>query len=201
MKTQKIIYLLMVLTIGTSLMAQQSAKEATGLIVGTKAPIFEAEDANKQIVKLDEMLKQGPLVLFFYRGQWCPYCNRHLHKLQKDLPLLHEKGINIVAVTPEKPEYIEEMANKTGASFTIIYDHNYEIAKAYGVNFQLSDKLKNRYNRMLDANLEDAHQSDTPNLPIPATYLINTDGTIIWRHFDPDYKKRASVDEILKHIP
>lgn len=178
-----------------------TAKDAKGLEVGETAPLFKSSTDQESSFELSTALEKGPVVLFFYRGVWCPYCNRHLASIQQGLPKLYEKGATVVAITPERPEFIEMMTLSTGAKFTIVYDKSYEIAKSYGVNFTPSQKQINFANKKLDADLVDVHQSEPTSLPIPATYIIDSDGKITWRHFDPNYKKRASVEEILDNLP
>lgn len=198
MKKQIITLLILVFVLGTY---AQKANEVKGLSIGTMAPLFNSPDEQEQQFSLEKALENGPVVLFFYRGVWCPFCNRHLSKIQEDLPKLIEKGVTVVAITPEKPEYIEEMTEKTHATFKIVYDKDYSIANAYGVNFKPDQNKIDLYNKRLDANFSDSHETEDPNLPIPATYIITKDGKIWWRHFDPNYKKRAGVAEILKNLP
>jgi peroxiredoxin len=140
-------------------------------------------------------------VLIFYRGQWCPICNRHLSQIQDSLKFIAEKGATVIAVSPEKPEYLEKMEKKTGSEFTLLYDEDYKIENAYDVTFTPDDKQIFMYNTMLNAKLKESHSDDSQQLPIPATYIIGTDGMIVWRQFNPDYKKRSTVAEIVKNLP
>ena len=197
MKT--IIFQLIFLTVMTNLTAQnyRKAKEAQGLEVGQQAPVFSAKDANDETFQLSEKLKTGPVVVIFYRGQWCPVCNKHLSQIQENLEEIMAEGATVVAVSPEKPEFLEQTAKKTGARFSLLFDQDYKIADAYDVTFLPGKMTRTMYNTMLRANLKEAHSDDSQRLPIPATYVINTDGKIVWRHFDPDYKKRSTVDAIV----
>ncbi len=179
----------------------RSVDEAKGLAVGTKAPLFMATDGGNQTFILASALKKGPVVLIFYRGQWCPVCNKHLSQIQDSLKFITNKGAMVVAVSPEKPEYLEKMADKTGAEFTLIFDEGYSIANSYDVTFTPKSSELIVYNTILNAKLKEAHSDDSQQLPIPATYIIGQDGTIVWRQFNPDYKKRSTVKEILKNIP
>ncbi len=183
-------------------MAQQyrSVDEAKGLAAGTKAPLFEAQDQNRSTFVLADALKKGPVVLIFYRGQWCPVCNRHLSNLQDSLELIYEKGATVIAVSPEKPEHLNKTAEKTGAKFILLYDESFRIADAYDVTFKPTDMERFAYNTMLGADLKNAHSDDSQRLPIPATYIIWKDGIIAWRQFDPNYKNRSTVADILKHL-
>jgi len=179
----------------------RSAEEARGLSVGDTATDFSATDLNLDEFQLSQALQEGPVVLVFYRGQWCPLCNRHLSALQDSLNLITEKGAQLVAVSPEKPEYGAQMADKTGASFTLLYDEGYQIAKSFDVLFRPSAATRTAYNTMLNAQLKKAHSDDSQRLPIPATFIIDKEGVIVWRQFDPNYKVRASVKDIVKHLP
>jgi thiol-disulfide isomerase/thioredoxin len=102
--------------------SERSVDEAKGLNVGAAAPMFSALDADSNIFSLDKALKNGPVVLIFYRGFWCPVCNQHLGQIQDSLLLIEEMGAKVIAVSPEKPEYLGVMEEKTGAQFTLLYD-------------------------------------------------------------------------------
>lgn len=176
------------------------AREREGLPVGAKAPFFEALNRDSTVFNLENTLQKGPVVLIFYRGFWCPVCNKHLSSIQDSLKLIEEKGANVIAISPEKPEYLDTMAQKTGAQFNLLYDEDYKIADAYKVSFRPDKATLVTYNTMLGAKLKETHSDDTQRLPIPATYIIGTDGIIKWRHFDPDYKKRSTIQSILNNI-
>jgi peroxiredoxin len=199
----KLKYIILFLLITNFAMAQQKPKnvnEAKGLAVGEKAYLFTATDQKDQTYDLKKTLKNGPVVVIFYRGQWCPLCNRHLMALQKDLQKITKKGATIVAVSPEKSEFLKKTASKTGAEFTLVYDEDYKISKAFDVAFLSEKEMLDAYNKRLNADLTNAHSDDSQQLPIPATFIINKKGKIIWRHVDPDYKKRASVDDIVNAL-
>lgn len=172
-------------------------KEAKGLETGVKAPLFKATDMNGNNFSLQDALAKGPVVLIFYRGHWCPVCNKHLGALQDSLKLMQNMGAQVVAVSPEKPELLAKTTEKTGADFTLLYDEDYRISDAFDVTFTPGGMDRTMYNTFLGANLKEAHSDDSQRLPIPATFVIGKDGKIAWRHFDPDYKKRSTVSEIL----
>ena len=179
----------------------KDASEAKGLAVGTKAPLFSTIDADSSTFKLAEALKIGPIVIIFYRGHWCPVCNKHLSQIQDSLSLIMEKGATVIAVSPEKPEYLEKMEEKTGAKFRLLYDKDYKISDAYDVTFLPDTKQIVLYNTMLNAKLKESHSEDRQRLPIPATYIIDSKGNIVWRQFDPDYKNRSTVKDIINNLP
>jgi len=180
---------------------QRNAEDAKGLQVGTVAPLFKAVDSDNQPFDLQKAFETGPVVLIFYRGQWCPICNRHLSQIQDSLKFITDKGATVIAVSPEKPEYLDKMAEKTGAKFILLYDEGYKIENAYDVTFTPDDKQIFMYNTMLNAKLKESHSDDSQQLPIPATYIIGKDGKIVWRQFNHDYKKRSTVQEIIKNLP
>jgi peroxiredoxin len=178
----------------------RTAEETMGILVGTQAPMIEAKNQNNEPYSLKDALKKGPVVLVFYRGQWCPFCNRHLSNLQDSLQMIYDNGATLIAVSPEKPELAQMMVEKTGATFNILYDKGYKIENAYGVTFTPTKGQIKKYNTFLKANLNEAHSDGSERLPVPATYIIDQNGKIIWRHFNPNYKKRATVKEILEHL-
>jgi peroxiredoxin len=179
----------------------RSADEANGLPVGVTAPNFQAIDADSVTFELTEALKTGPVVVIFYRGQWCPICNKHLGAVQDSLKLITDRGATVVAVSPQKPEYLDKMAKKSGAAFRLLYDEGYAVADAYDVTFTPGKKQLFMYNTLLNGNLKEAHSDDSQRLPIPATYIISSKGDIVWRQFDPDYHNRSTVQEILENLP
>ena len=194
------IYILVLLMNTLNAQDYKSVNEAKGLETGQKAPLFNAIDTDNKEYSLSEALESGPVVIIFYRGQWCPICNRHLGQIQDSLQFIYEKGASVVAISPQKPEYLEKTREKTESEFTLLYDEGYRIADAYDVTFLPEQKVIMKYNTFLGARLKEAHSDDSQRLPIPATYILNQDGTIVWRKFDPNYKKRSSVAEIVKAL-
>ncbi len=172
----------------------------TGLKNGAKAPEFIATDNSGKTLDLKALLKSHKaVVLFFYRGQWCPYCNKQIKQLQDSLQLLTAKGAYVIGVTPETSENIGKTIDKTHASFSIIQDSGYKIMKAYDVNYRVDDamnaKLKN-----YGVDLEKNNGNTDHVLPVPATYVIDQSGKIIFVQFDKDYTKRASIGSILNTL-
>ncbi len=180
--------------------SERGVKEAEGLAVDVMAPHFKALDADSNTFVLKEALKEGPVVLIFYRGFWCPVCNKHLSKLQDSLLLIEKTGARVIAISPEKPIYLDKMAKKTGAEFTLLYDEGYKIADAFEVTFKPKKVELFTYNVILGAKLKKTHTDDSQRLPIPATFVINRNGKITWRQFDPDYHKRSNVSDIIDAV-
>lgn len=188
----------------SEVMAQEtyrSAEEVSGLEIGDKVKNFKATDQKGDQFNLKKTLAKGPVVVVFYRGQWCPICNRHLAQLQDSLRLVTEKGGYLVAVSPEKPEYLVQTKKKTGAEFTLLHDEDYAISDLFEVTFKPDEETIVMLRDMLDADLKAAHSDDTQRLPVPATFIIDQNREIVWRQVDPDYRNRSSVKEILHNLP
>jgi peroxiredoxin len=193
----KLIFLLSLVFLNTILLAQEKPE---GLFINSKAPDFKANDQYGNEIRLKDVLKDSVVVLIFYRGQWCPYCNKQLKKLEDSLQLIKEKGARLIAITPEKPEFISKTIEKTKASYPLIYDKDMKIMKAYAVSFEVDERTVSRY-KNADIDLAAANgQKDKVYLPVPAVYIINKEGTIVYRYFDTDYKKRATVEMILENL-
>lgn len=178
------------------ILAQDAPK---GLNVNDKAPFFTAKDQNEKAVSLEGQLKKGPVVLMFYRGQWCPYCNKQLMQLEDSLQLITAKGATLIAVTAEKPENISKTIEKTKAVFPILFDDSLSIMKSYDVAFAVDAKTIKTYKKYgIDFN--EANGKNGANLPVPALYIISSEGKITYKYFNPDYTKRPSVAEIVEHL-
>ncbi len=172
----------------------------TGLKNGSLAPEFSAKDNSGKTVNLKNLRKShNAVVLFFYRGQWCPYCNKQIKQLQDSLQLLTAKGAYVIGITPETGESINKTIDKTHASFSIIQDNGYKIMKAYEVNYTVDDVLFSKL-KGYGVDLEKNNGNMDHVLPVPATYVIDHSGKIIFVHFDKNYTKRASVRSILSAL-
>lgn len=174
---------------------QNPTRTAAPLPVGSVAPDFNGMDAAGRPVELKQLLKKGPVVLYFYRGQWCPYCNQQLSQLQDSLQLLTAKGAQIVVVTPETLENIDKTVEKTKAAFPIVHDQNFAIMTAYHVAFTVAPATVLKY-KSFGVDLQKANAASTDVLPVPATYVIGRDGRIRFTYFNTDYRQRVSVHRI-----
>ena len=173
-----------------------------GLFINSKAPDFKAKDQNGNEVALKDLRKKGYVVVVFYRGNWCPYCSRQLKRLQDSLELIKAKGAQLVAITPEAAEGIDSTIAKTGATFPVIYDKDMKISNGYKVAFKVDEKIVTRYknsNPSIDL-LKNNNQVKDAYLPVPAIYVVNTEGSVIFRFFEEDYKKRLSVKDLLSAL-
>ena len=169
-----------------------------GLNVNETAPPFSAMDQHGTMVSLNTLQKKGPVVLLFYRGQWCPYCNKQLSAMHDSSSFLSAKGATVVAVTPEKPENIQKTIEKTKAGFSVLFDDGLKIMKAYQVAFSVEASLIEKY-KSYGIDFATVNGDNGATLPVPAVYIIK-DGKIIYRYFDVNYKKRPSVRELLNQL-
>lgn len=164
--------------------------------VGAKVPDFSLPAATGTKVSLSSLLGEGPVVLAFYRGGWCPYCSIELRALQAKLPEITAAGATLVAVSPQTPDSSLSTAEKLELAFPVLSDEGNRVADSFGLVFTLPEAL-----REVDAgfglDLPAANGDDTFRLPIPATYVLRADGTVAWRFVDADYTKRAQPDDVL----
>lgn len=144
-------------------------------------------------------LKNGAVVVVFYRVQWCPYCNKQLNALQDSLGFIKEKGATLIAVSPEKPANISKIVEKTKATYSVLFDDSLKIMKSYDAAFNVDTATIEKYKKF-GIDFYDANGSNGATLPVPAVYIINKNGIIIFKYFHPDYRKRVSVQEILSHL-
>jgi len=179
----------------------QAQEKPEGLFINSKAPDFKGKDQNGNEIALKDLRKKGPVVIIFYRGYWCPYCNKELQRLEDSLQLIKEKGAQLIAITPEKQEGIAKTIEKTKASYPIITDEDLKIMKAYDVSYQVDTKTIDRYKMAnIDLAANNAQKPDAVYLPVPAVYIIGRDGEIKYRYFEEDYKKQAAVKDILNNL-
>lgn len=183
------------LFLGVAIALQVSAQN--GLKKGDKAPVFTALDNAGKVLDLKTLLKSHKaVVLFFYRGQWCPHCNKQIARLQDSLQLLTGKGAYIIGVTPETGQNISKTVDKTHASFSMVGDKDNKIMKAYDVNYTVNPTLFTKL-KSYGVDLEKNNGNGDHILPVPATYIIDHSGKIIFVHFDKDYTKRPTVSDLL----
>ena len=170
-----------------------------GLEKGSKAPQVNLNIDGKQVA-LSDLYKDQSVAIIFYRGYWCPACNKHLSEFATRAKELEEKGIKLIAITPETQEGVDKTKENTKANFTIVSDLDGSIQKAFDVDYGVTEAYFGKVQEKLNVSISGNNANGKSELPVPATYVINSDGKIIFAHFDPDYHKRASIDDILGAI-
>ena len=164
--------------------------------VGDKAPAFALNDADGNIVSSAELLKKGPLVVSFYRGVWCPYCNMDLQALEAAKPQFDKRGAALVAISPQTAPNSRKSARQNKLSFPILSDANGEVAAAFGLRFRLPDYLIELYMRLRN-DLPAFNNDPSWTLPMPARYVIGTDDTILYAEVNPDYTQRPEPADLI----
>ena len=179
-----------------------SQHKPEGLFINSKAPDFKARDQNGNEIVFKDLRKKGDVVVVFTRGSWCPYSNKFLRRLQDSSELIKAKHGQIIVITPETKQGIDSVVAKTGATFPIIYDSLMKITNAYNGMYRVEDKALVRYknsNPSIDL-LAINNQKKDAYLPITAVYIVNDEGSVTYRYFEEDFKKQASIKEILKSL-
>jgi peroxiredoxin len=180
------------------LVTHQAAGHA--LQPGDPAPDFILPDANGHEFRLYSALADGPVVLVFYRGGWCPYCNIHLRGFQNLLPQLTEAGAQLVAISPQLPDGSLTTQAKNELTFPVLSDVGLHTARAFRIAFELPKALLALYSDfdhpLIDANGE----TGATALPMPATFVIREDRTIAFAHVDADYTRRSEPAEVLRVV-
>ncbi|MER7901514.1 peroxiredoxin-like family protein [Streptomyces sp. NPDC096046] len=173
-----------------------SGQVDSALTVGAQAPRFNLPTATGQTLALDELLVDGPVVLTFYRGAWCPYCNIALRSLQQHHEAITARGARLVAVSPQIPDESLTLTEKHGLAFDVLSDIGSDTAKQYGLAFDLPDDLAAVYDK-LGFDLQRVNDGHPRTLPLPATYVIDRDGAIRWAFVNTDYTTRAEPADII----
>jgi len=173
-----------------------SADQVQPLLIGMKAPDFTVRDVEGQTFSFEPGAQAKPIVLTFFRGGWCPYCNLHLSELRLAEEQLEEMGFNIWFISIDKPELLLASLDDPDIGYTIYSDSSLSATRAFGLAFRVDDKLNTRY-LSYDIDLERASGEEHHVLPAPATYIIGTDGIINFAYINPDYKVRLHPDVLL----
>jgi len=169
--------------------------------VGEKLPNFKlpaiGKDGEETETSLDSMLADGPVVLTFFRGSWCPYCVTELKGIEKRIEQIEATGASVLAVSPELPSKTVRLDKKIKLDFVLATDHDNMVAKQLGLLFQMPEEMIEKYH---DYNIDVPQSNGTESwqLPIPATYVVDTDRTVRFAFVDVDYAKRADYDEVLE---
>lgn len=166
---------------------------------GNKLPDFSLVNQVGEAVSLADLRSQGPVILNFYRGGWCPYCNLELRAWQSMLPEVTKYGATLIAITPETPDNSLTTREKNELAFPVLTDHDNHYGRRIGLVFSLSQELREVYSGM-GIDLVKSNQNGNWELPFPATITIDSDGTVISSYVAADYKQRAEPKEVLDEL-
>ncbi len=178
-----------------------SADDATknALNVGAKMPSFNLKDSNGKTIESGDLLKQANLVIVFYRGSWCPFCNLYLRSLQKNLAQIKAAGGNLVAVSVENPDNSLSVAKKNELDFTVLSDLNLTVARKFGIVYQMPKETDELY-KSRGLNVAEHNEMEKAELPLSAIYIVNQKGEIVYAFLESDYKKRAKPQVIIETL-
>ncbi len=167
------------------------------LAVGAKAPEFELADGDGKVFRSAEALAKGRLVVSFYRGRWCPYCVAELESLRDIVPQVEAARASLVAISPQTRKQSYFTADQHQLRFPVLSDPGNAVARQFGLVYRLPEGLEGLY-RAIFINLPLANGDQSWELPIPATYVLERDGTVLFAFADVDHRKRAEPAEILE---
>jgi len=172
-----------------------------GLKQGDLAPNFELEDQGGNLISLYEELEERPVLLVFYRADWCSICRRHLAEFQDRLNELGDSGqATVLAISPQLQQYSLTLHEDNGYSFPILYDQDHQAMKDYRVFFHVTEKYNQYITEEKGDPIELRNGNTEPVMPVAATYMIGQDKRIKYVHYDPNYRVRADVDEVLQSL-
>lgn len=174
--------------------------KAQGLAIGSKAPDFILNNASGDLIRLNDQLKKGSVVLTFFRGEWCPFCSMELQALNKIEAQIGALNAHILSVHPQRMANSLSLTTQFNLKFDVLSDPNQEVLEAYQVRFELNKTIRELYLDTFGFDLRQLNANGEWNLPVPATYIIDPQGTIRYRHFDHDYMKRMEPEAILEAL-
>ncbi len=177
----------------TSGAAEQALKE------GAQAPDFTLPDALGTSVTLSHLLKQGPVIIAFYRGQWCPYCHLQLRAYQRALPQMQAWGASLLAISPQTPDYSLSTMEKMELTFAVLSDVGNQVARQFGLIFTIDEALRAAH-QQVGANLPAFNGDDSWELPMAGTFLVDQSGTIRLVFVDPDFTRRLDPSVVIARL-
>lgn len=173
--------------------------EENSIATGDTFPDFSLPNTNNEIVKLQELLQSGKVIVAFFRGSWCPYCNLELKVLQDSLKQITERKATLVAISPQTADYSEELKSNHILDFELLTDKNNDLAKQLGISFQLQDYVIPTYGS-LGIELSEYNENDNHELPVPAVFVIDTNGSITYKFVDTNYMNRINIKELIEQL-
>lgn len=171
--------------------------EAPGLVIGDTAPEFELFDPYGHKVRLSDRVAEGPVVVSFYRGAWCPFCNIELRALASALPKIRELGASLIAISPQAPDESAGLVDRQQLTFEVLCDLDGAVARAWKLRFNVPDELKALYQNIFALDLTKANADGSWTLPIPGTFVLDRHGVIRARYASTDYTTRMEPSEII----
>lgn len=177
--------------------ARQFEQGGDAIAVGEKVPDFSLPDAKGELVLLSQLLAKGPVIITFYRGSWCPYCNLQLRAMHSRLDEIHGLGAELVAISPEVPDESLTKTEINDMAFPVLSDQDAKIAEAFGVAWAVPEVILEHMRKDRNLELADINNGNGSVLPIPATFVVGPDGVVLWRFVEVDYRMRAEPDDIM----
>jgi peroxiredoxin len=169
------------------------------LKAGDRAPAFELPDGDGMLWRSEDMLRSGPLVIVFYRGRWCAYCNAQLNALQEIHSQLAEAGASLVAISPQTPKHSYMTRDMHKLRFPVLSDQGNQVARKFELVYRLSPELQTTYESIM-TKLPGYNGDQSWELPLAATYVVQPDGKILWARVDADWRKRPEPEEVLQAL-
>lgn len=173
--------------------------EENSIQVGEHMPEFSLFNAYGKQISSRQILKKGKMVLAFYRGSWCPYCNLELKFLQDQLSLLKDKNTTLVAVSPQSTDHSLAMVEKNKFEFEVLTDVDNNLAQKLGIMFQLQDFVLPYYQN-LGIEISEFNKNDENSLPVPAVFVVNENRMVIYKFLDVNYMNRVDIEELIKAL-
>ena len=167
------------------------------LTKGDTAPNFALPDHQGNTVRLADLLASGPVLINFYRGEWCPYCNLELRAYQSQLDRIQKVNASLIAISPMLPDSSLDLAQKNELAFPVLSDVGNKVADAFALVFTVDTRIQAMYLERLGNDLPVLNGDDSFTLPLPATYLIGQDGIITYAYVNADYRLRTDPEEVL----
>jgi peroxiredoxin len=178
----------------------EQSGEASGLAVGDIAPEFTLFGADGHQVRLSERLAQGPVIVSFYRGAWCPFCNLELRALASALPKISGLGASLIAISPQSPDESAGLVQQHQLTFDVLSDLDGAVARAWKLRFTLPDELKALYQNVFTLDLTKTNADGSWTLPVPGTFVLDRYGVIRARYISTDYTTRMEPGEIISAL-
>ncbi|MBP2616791.1 peroxiredoxin-like family protein [Chryseobacterium jejuense] len=173
--------------------------EENSVQVGDQMPEFSLPNALGTIINSEDILKNGKIILAFYRGSWCPYCNLELKFLQDNLSRIKDKDATLIAVSPQRPDHSLSMTEKNNLEFEVLTDVDNNFAEKLGIAFQLQDFVLPYY-KDLGIHLSGFNKNMDNTLPVPAVFVVDENKVITYRFLDINYMNRVDVEELIEAL-